>query len=80
VTQHSPPGTAQKSGVSSIALDVPRKLGVPVRGVRLWCPAVVRTSMPKASIDEDDDPLRREHDVGRNPHSVDGQDRILSKP
>lgn len=68
------PALAEESGVSiPVSSLVAGDLLGPVPGVLTdSAPTVLRTPVPEASVDEDRDPLGREHEVGRAPQRGDG--------
>jgi hypothetical protein len=59
-----PTGVREPSVHLSVTLDVPVELWSPVPAVGTRGGAVLRASMPEASIDEDGHSSSRKHDVG----------------
>jgi hypothetical protein len=80
MAQDRPSGGAQKSRVSSVALDVARELCAPVMRVSVRWPPVLGASVPETPVDEHYDALRSEDDVRRDANAVDFQRRVLPKP
>ena len=82
-----PASSLELSRVLSIALDVPRNLGVPVVGVRAGPHAMFGTSVPEAAVDKYGDTCGPEEDVdlagtanGSNVQSVSKTPSMQGRP
>lgn len=75
-----PPCVAEQSVVSPIALNVASKLGLPVAPIRPGNLSVLRTAMPKASVDEYCHLGAGENHIGSDTSRLKLERHVLAKP
>ena len=75
----APFGNPERSGNPLVALAIPPDLGFPVGAVARWHPAVRRTPVPEAAVDEDGDAAAGEDDIGLCPSAIGPNDEVLAK-